>query len=213
MRAWIVGNGPSLSRTNLDKLIGETTFACNNIHLIYGQTRWRPTYYIRGEEAGYLEPEHWIDSMNIQMAGESEIWCNEWFQREHPGYKPTRKVNTIKSCAHYQRNFNDPASPHLWHMPVLCAFGSSVNVAVQIAVQLGYGPLYLVGCDLDYKNGKPNHFSSEYENGLEKDNMYQNSNALAAHMVAARSCPVPIYNATIGGVLEAFPRVEFESLF
>ena len=56
-RAFIVGNGPSLRNTNLDKLIGEVSFGCNNVHLIYKQTKWRPTHYIRGEEAGYLEPE------------------------------------------------------------------------------------------------------------------------------------------------------------
>jgi hypothetical protein len=36
-----------------------------------------------------------------------------------------------------------------------------------------------------------------------------NENMNQAHMVARRSSPVPIYNATLGGKLEVHPRVDF----
>ncbi|MFC2055928.1 hypothetical protein ACFLV7_16775 [Chloroflexota bacterium] len=44
-RCFVIGNGPSLSTTDLDQLRGEVTFACNKIYLAFNETDWRPTYY------------------------------------------------------------------------------------------------------------------------------------------------------------------------
>ena len=44
-RAFIIGSGPSLRVSDLDRLKDEITFACNKIYLAYDQTDWRPTYY------------------------------------------------------------------------------------------------------------------------------------------------------------------------
>jgi hypothetical protein len=44
-RAFILGNGPSLKISDLDRLRGEITFAANRIFLAYDQTLWRPTYW------------------------------------------------------------------------------------------------------------------------------------------------------------------------
>lgn len=54
MRAFVIGNGVSLKQMQLDKLIGETTFAMNRIDLLYepaldygiAGTSWRPTHYL-----------------------------------------------------------------------------------------------------------------------------------------------------------------------
>ena len=204
MRCFVIGNGPSLARTNLDKITGEPSFACNNIHLIYGQTKWRPTHYVRAEQSGFkIDVNYWQESIDVHLKLGCEMWCNHVFKAGGTDLTP---------CNHYNKHFNNPDCPHLWHLPMLCTFGSSVNVAVQIAVKLGYSPIYLVGCDLGYENNKPSHFDPKYEHGQEQDAFYANGDTLAAHMIAARSGH-PIYNATLGGLLEAFPRVEYESLF
>lgn len=44
-RAFIIGNGPSLCVSDLDRLKNEITFASNKIYLAFGDTDWRPTYY------------------------------------------------------------------------------------------------------------------------------------------------------------------------
>ena len=200
MRAFVVGNGSSLKHTNLEKLKREVSFACNNIHLIYPFTAWRPTHYVRAEEAGALREEDWGESVRVHLELGCEMWMNHMFGGSG---------NEIKTCSHYRRHFNEPDAPHLWHLPVLCTFGSSVNVAVQIAHKKGYSPIYLVGCDLD---NNMDHFSDNYRHGREQENRYAQMDALAAHLVASRS-GVDIQNATAGGSLEAFPRVEYESLF
>lgn len=211
-RCFVVGNGPSLKDTPLGKLEGEISYACNNVHLIYPSTSWRPTHYVRAESAYNLEPEHWLESMQVHLALGCEIHCNDFFFRPRFGLRQTEHVNYLRACNHYAKHYDHPASPHLWHLPVLCTFGSSVNVAVQLAVQEGYDEIYLVGCDLG-KDGEYNHFSLAYRHGREQENRYALMDTLAAHLIASRSSPVPIYNATYGGYLDVYPRVNFNDLF
>jgi hypothetical protein len=43
---FILGNGPSLQQTPLERLDDEYTIAMNKISKIYNKADWRPTYYI-----------------------------------------------------------------------------------------------------------------------------------------------------------------------
>ena len=46
-RVFIIGNGPSLSKTDLNLIKNEVSFAMNRISLIYDKNiDWRPTYYL-----------------------------------------------------------------------------------------------------------------------------------------------------------------------
>jgi hypothetical protein len=202
-RAFVLGNGKSLQRTNLDRLSGEVVFGCNNIHGIYPYTDMRVTHYVRAEEAGTLDESDWFESVKIHKELRCEMWVNEYFVNGK-----TEGVNKIKSCAHYKKHYNDANCPHLLHLPIFCTFGSSVNVAVQIAMMKEYSPIYLVGCDLD---SSMRHFSESYRHGKEQDNLFAKLDALYAHMIASRS-GYPIFNATVGGELEVYPRVDFESV-
>jgi len=216
MRAFVVGNGPSLKDTDLSLLAGEVSFATNNIHLIYPTTSWRPTHYVRAEQAGELDSDTWLESLLFHIESTTEIHCNLWYPKwlERKGYTVARqRLHVINSCAHYTTNFDSEYCPHMWHLPRLCSFGSSVNVAVQIAVQAGYSPIYLVGCDLGYRDNEPSHFDPNYEHGQEQPARLANLNTLVAHIIAKRSSPQPIFNATLGGELEVYERVEYAHLF
>jgi hypothetical protein len=41
---------------------------------------------------------------------------------------------------------------------------------------------------------------------------YANTDTLMGHIIAKRSSPVPIYNATKGGSLEVYERVSFDEV-
>lgn len=214
-RAFIIGNGPSLAHTPLELLQqhNEVSFAVNRIHLHYPKTAWRPTHYVRAEEASLKSAKKYHDEVRLHVEMGCEVWANLWFTKFTD---LGDKVNIIKSCWHYMNHFDEPNAPHMWHLPMICTFGSSVNVAIQIAVQQGRKPIYLVGCDLGYRDGQPCHFSPDYEKDIQEDlrpARYANLDTLTAHMAAARSSPVKIYNATIGGELEVYERVDFRSLF
>lgn len=207
---FVVGNGPSLRWTPLDKLKGEICFATNRINLIYPYTDWRPTHYVRAEQADIQAPETYYEDMRLHVDElQCEVFCNVWFVKNTDfGKRPN--VTILDACAHYQTNYDSEYCPHLWHLPRICTMGGSVNVAIQLAVQEGATEIILVGCDLGYKDGKPSHFDDQYETGLTlQAARYANMNALTAHIIAKRSSPVPIYNATLGGSLEVYERINY----
>jgi hypothetical protein len=216
-RAFVVGNGPSLNQTNLDLLRGEISFGVNRISNIYPKTSWRPTHYARAEEA-QVGSDPRVYSSDIQLHKElgCEIWANEYFIGHLNDVRLSGQYRQIRGCSHYNLHFDNQDCPHVYHMPRLCTFGSTVHVAIQIALSiLNVDTVYLVGTDLGYREGRVNHFDDNYTKGAGelREIRYTELDILAAHMVAARSYPGRIFNATIGGSLEVYPRVELESLF
>jgi len=121
------------------------------------------------------------------------------------------------------------------------ASNTVVGVAIQIAHYLGFGPIYLIGCDLGYKvldtveqegedkfnmgvgfdltstrDDDPNHFDPRY---FGKGRLWHAPNVKgmiehhASYRIALERVGAKIFNATVGGELEAYERVNFEDLF
>lgn len=135
-----------------------------------------------------------------------------WVAEHYTEIKDTHNVRRIKDCHHHLLNFDNPQLPDEWHFPQPCTFGGSVNWMMQRAVLDGYDELVLLGCDLMYKNKKQSHFHKEYEHGGEQPAFYASRNALYGHIQALnyirrRKLNVSVYNGTVGGLLEIWPRV------
>jgi hypothetical protein len=215
-RAFVIGNGPSLNNTNLELLIGETSFGVNGIAGIYPRTKWRPTHYVRAEEASTgSDPRVYNSDMQLHFELGCEIWANEFFLGSTTGIYKSGKWRQIRACSHYNLHFDNPNAPAFYHLPRLCTFGSSVNVAIQIALGImNIDTVYLVGCDMGYREGQVNHFDANYTNGVGemRDARYNELDILAAHMIAARTFQNRIFNATVGGSLEVYPRVRLEDI-
>ena len=225
MRVFVVGNGPSLNETPLELLRDEISWGVNRIHLIYPRTEWRPTHITFAEmTAGGAEwfPKIWESvkaNPQAKRYARDDAW---WWTDEMPD-----DVVRFNACTHHDLRHELPGEefdkvPDDWHFPQICKFGGSIPMTIQLAVQEGFDPVYLIGCDLGHKAGSSNHFDSNYgASSGAADNLNidartawkrRTANAMA-HALIARVSPVPIYNATVGGTLEAYPRVEFESLF
>ena len=217
-RAFIIGNGPSLSDTPLDLLIGETCFATNEIRLVYDRVKWRATHFICSLEEWDLNIpllyNWWWHNFVTHIEMPTKVYVNRGHNgrvaplmwRKHEG----AEVVPIAACGHFQNNFDEPEAPKEWHEG-LCSYGSTLHIAIQLA-EKEYSPLHLVGCDLGYEDGGENHMVDGYV-GDRVDYLrpakYSNGNCIAAHEAAKRSSKVPIYNATIGGELEVYERVDF----
>ena len=156
-----------------------------------------------------------------QMATRSSYYFCYYYIR--PFIESKRKENILYygDCGH--NNTNLPTS---WHLPEPCRFGGGITAALQLAVELGRNPIYLVGCDL-YKYRGPddvdiNHFHSDYvrykirkSTGEEVNppEAYDRLNKMLiqAHTVARDSAAragITIYNATVGGDLEVYERAD-----
>ena len=111
--------------------------------------------------------------------------------------------------------------------------------ALQLAVHLGFDEIYLIGCDTNYvvpdtvlkegndpklgkflftstKDDDPNHFCPEYFGQGRKWHNPQVHNMIWHYEMAHEATALygrHVYNATVGGKLEVFPRVDFEELF
>lgn len=198
-------------------MAGEASFGVNRIAGIYNRTKWRPTHYVRAEEAStYYDPTIYKSDIELHFGLGCEIWANEFFIRDTENIRNSGRYRQIRACAHYGIHFDNPACPASLHLPRLCTFGSSVNVAIQIALGLlEFDAVYLVGCDMGYKAGGVNHYDENYTEGLGelRDARYTELDILAAHMVCAREFPGRIFNATVGGSLEVYERVDYEGLF
>lgn len=217
-RAFVVGNGPSLNRTSLDLIKDEVSFGVNRVHLIYPRTAWRPTYWVLADRSNSTSYSQDINfhlhqdyacyvRADIPRGAEALMWA-----REYPNtFIPFPECDHIDSA-------RNPATA--WHMDMgYCKFGGSLAVAMQIAVKMRYTPLYLIGCDLGIQANRHNHFDPEY---VDPDcikppaDLVVNATLLAMHRIAREEAAkrgIEIFNATDGGVLEVYPRVEYERLF
>lgn len=208
---FVIGNGPSLSVTPLDDLAGVDSFAVNRINQIFPRFRWRPTYYVRTETPTIDAPEHWWTDIAEVVAEGIECYMPFW-DNSKIGPKPSN-VHWVNTCHHYKYLLGRDKSskiPHSWHLPLLCDYGSSLSTAIQLAVQKGYKVIFLLGCDLGYKDSGTSHFYQDNP-GYRISAELANRNILHAHEIAKRECEergVEIYNATIGGELEIYERVD-----
>lgn len=220
-RCFILGNGPSLTVEDLDKLKNEDTFAFNRIYYMFDKTDWRPTYYMCVDVGvlGMNLPS--IEQLNLPIIILSDI--------------ARKSVKTQSSNIHYIYDYSkfkvnrwgfDPPYISEDVSDHFCLCFTVTYDAIQLALYMGYSEIYLLGVDHNYSvraDAKGNITRDEsvkdYFDGLEKTAITaMNYEATTAAFEAARKyCDdkktSTIYNATRGGKLEAFERVDFDSLF
>lgn len=219
-RCFIIGNGPSLKAEDLDKLLcnQEITFAFNRIYHIFEQTEWRPTYYISQDQkmlAGCKEDVEKIDAgikfIPVEMG---------WYENIH--------INNVQTFHIVNRNIGEfPDFSEDVSREVINSL-TVVYTAIQFAVYMGIKEIYLIGVDHHFHtsiNDKgeivvdptaKDYFSEKYN--TDKDKLYiPNTDKSTLTFIAAKRYAdehgIYIYNATRGGKLEVFERVDFDLLF
>lgn len=217
-RWFVLGNGPSLNDTPLDKLIGENCVGMNRIHLVYDKTDWRPTIYVKTDHNPYLL-NLWAKETMLQI--NLGIKCYLWeqfrdgFPKTHPNYESLPvgigdfpNVTWIPRCKHHGvPSYSSGNRAFKWHLPEICSAYSGIGPAMQVAVLNGATEIYLLGCDLGYGREKGlDHFSTEYSLDNRKLGEFDINEVTEAHMLAKNSIDIPVYNATVGGDLEVWKR-------
>lgn len=192
-RVYLIGNGSSLTKTPLEKC--RPAIGVNKIGAIF-----TPDYYVKVD---YTEFDDGDWKSEVMPMVEKDIPCLlwDWFDVDAPN------VRKIPRCEHHGVPDGHKSSTKGWHQPFCTAY-NSISIMAQWAVQLGFNEIVLVGCDLNFTNGVDDHFMPYYtkvDGGyVERNNRF----ALAAHKLIKECCPVPVYNATIGGELEIYPRLD-----
>lgn len=201
-RIFLIGNGKSLNKTPLDLLKGEDTFALNAIDLIYDKTDWRPTYYFC-MDVNPNDRHRWQAIEN--NLGCKKVFLYDLWRDRFSG----DNITWLPRCKkHHPFPVYSQNAMQEWHLPTICTAHGSMNPMMQLAYTMGYDEIYLVGVDMFAS--KHDHFDERYPAFW----VWQERNKIEQHIheVAKKSCPIPIYNATVGGFLEVYPRVDIFKL-
>lgn len=213
-RCFIVATGPSLLPTDLETLYvnNEKCISMNRIYNIFGQTSWRPDYYM-------IEDALMIEDLSKEIAGLAI---------------PVKFVSSIPSSYWEQDGLHDSIKYQLLNLdhqgndlPFFssdiqkCIYGGSTvtYACIQLAAYMGFKEIYLLGVDFNYSDDlydENNHFSGYQSDGKVRLNAVYPERMKAAYERAkhyANTHGIKIYNATRGGKLEVFERIEFDKLF
>ena len=211
-RCFIVGNGPSLQMADLEKLRAnhEISFGVNQVYKAFEYTKWRPDYYCAADtyvvksfakQIGAFEGKYKFigNRCATSFAGIDDDnlffypFLFEYYEDEGPDFSENPNEGIF--------------------------FGNTVIYdCLQFAVYMGFTEIYLIGTDCNYQNqgGEGDYFIKDYNDSTKHPSNFLADKVFIAYRKAreyAEAHGIKIYNATRGGKLEEFERVDFDSLF
>jgi len=225
-RCFIVGNGPSLNKIDLNLLKKEYSFAVNGIFYKTDEMGYKPTFYVVEDQAVLRDN---LDRINDYI-------CDHSFFPSH--YKSRLNIRDDMNFVDLDLGFYREFHPY-YCKPRFSQDCSQVAYAgqsvtffnMQLAFHLGFDKVYLIGMDFSYdipdstiiegvkylsQGADPNHFHPDY---FGKGKVWHDPklDRVAMNFNLARKVYEEngreIINATVGGKLELFRRVDFTSLF
>ena len=208
-RCFIVATGPSQSIEDFNKLKGEITFSVNSIYTCFSDTDWRPTYYCVQDRVVYEKNCKGIDELKAAQRFISDS-IPQAYRKGDILYPTNERFHHCFNGYKFRIRFSDDSSK------VVFAANTIVYSAIQLAVYMGFSEIYLTGCDCNYTSPKK-HFNHDTNEKIEsKIKLDEIGNLMLASYRAAKKYtdthPVKIYNATRGGKLEIFPRVNLDDV-
>lgn len=241
-RCFIMGNGPSLNRTPLDKLEGEFVWGVNRCYLLFDRIQWRPSFYVAVDS---LVVPDIVDEINLlsQECTQTALFFPIRYYLD--GILKDRE-NIVWFREVSMEPFKNPNGYFSLNAARYVRTSNTVTItALQLAVYLGFNPIYLIGCDTDYSipegveargeavdpgtgewivgyellsatDNDPNHFDPRYFGRGSKWHAPNVRGMQFGYRVAKQVCDaqgIKVFNATTGGKLEVFPRVHYDGLF
>jgi 6-hydroxymethylpterin diphosphokinase MptE-like len=221
-RAFVVGNGSSLKRMDLTPLKGEHLITVNSFFRYAAGFGLTPLAHV------FLDPAY-----AKQLSGDlaqfaalrdpstlvfAHLEAREVVRRHLPDAYYLFTAGSIDA----NRNL-DISRP-------IPSLQTVTLAALLVALHLGFGPIYLIGCDMDYLSNVQSvsplkvtvpHFYDDEIEVVSSDfqtypdfvqaiwRMFEGYRRLHDLLAPGQA----IYNAGVGGLLDAFPRVDFKSLF
>lgn len=209
-RCFIVATGPSLTVEDLKKLENEKTIGMNSLCKIFEELGWETTYF-------GIQDHLVFDKIKGDLV---KIKSSKMFVGKHHFLKDIPEMST--ECCRYplnilNHNYTPTDLTAKFSGDCFKAVYDGYTIAyslVQIAVYMGFKEIYLIGTDCNYdKDVNKRHF---IETGVD-DHRFATAGErmIFAYEEAkkyADSHGVKIYNATRGGMLEVFPRVDLDEV-
>jgi len=212
-RCFIIGNGPSLKNTDLSKLKDEYTFGMNRIYLMFPELGFTTTYFASIND---LVIEQCADDIAALPIPKFIAWhSNRHFQRF-----PDNMIFLYTTYTGPQ--FVYDMTRRIWE-------GATVtNIALQLAFYMGFEQVILIGVDHNFTSkgdanktvvsdgDDPNHFDPRYfGKGFrwQLPDLDTSEVGYAMARKAYKKAGRQVLDATVGGKLTIFPKVDYTSLF
>ena len=215
-RAFIIGNGPSLKQTDLGKLRNEITFGMNRIYLAVPDLGFTTSYLCVTHD---LVIEQFVNDFLALQVPQFIAW------RSHRHYNPQLPINQLPTFVYTTYTgprFSTDVRRRVWE-------GATVtNLALQMAYHMGIEKAILIGVDHNFaskgdanktvvsEGDDPNHFMPNYFGKGVKWQLPDLDTSEVGYIMAREAYKKSgreILDATIGGKLTVFPKVEYNSLF
>ncbi len=212
-RCFILGNGPSLKQTDLTKLKNEYTFGMNRIYLAFDDMGFDTNYYVSVNDLVIEQCANEILDLKIPRfvswrAGKRWLTQQENLFFLYTTYTEPKFAKDIRN--------------RLWESATV------TYVALQIAYYMGFNEVILIGVDHNFETkGKanttiisegddPNHFHPGYFGkgfrwqlpDLEKSEVGYRMSKEAFEKDGRK-----VLDATIGGKLSIFEKIDYNKLF
>ncbi len=219
-RAFIIGNGPSLKNTPMQKLKGEITFGMNRIYLMFPELGFNTTYL---SVVNDLVIEQTASDLAALEIPKFLTWrSRRFFSPDQFTGSQSTNLPTFLYTAYDSPRFSPDVRGRVWE-------GATVTyVTLQLAFHMGISEAILIGVDHNYEaRGKPNttvvstgddpnHFDARYFGAgfrwqlpdLETSELAYGM-ARQAYSAAGRR----VVDATLGGKLTIFEKVDYNALF
>ena len=209
-RCFILGNGPSLKKTDLSPLKDEVTFGLNRIYLLFDEMQFTTTYHVTVNKLVIEQCAH-------EMAA---LLCPKfisWESRDLIDFTPDMAFLPRGGFG-----FQGDIVKGVWE-------GATVTyVALQIAYYMGFETVILVGVDHSYVTAgqphttviseadDPDHFDPRYFGKGFRWQLPDLETSELAYRIARyhyERANRRVVDATIGGNLNVFCKVDYYELF
>ncbi len=211
-RCVIIGNGPSLKHTDVSKIKNEFTFGMNRIYLAFPDWGFETSYFVSINDLV-------IEQCAADIRGLKMPKFLSW--HSHPHITPTDDLIFLHTT-YYDPKFSTDVRGRVWE-------GATVTyVTMQLAYYMGFEEVVLIGVDHSFKaKGEPNktvvsegddesHFDPKYFGKGFRWQLPDLDTSELAYLRARgayESAGRRIVDATVGGHLDVFPKVDFDSYF
>lgn len=221
---FVIGNGPSLCIDDLDKIysFGKISFASNMIFKCYEKTSWRPDYYFAIDGNIIRTTFNNVEILDFVSKNCKYMFsrCNGLLGEQIKNVSNLILFNSVYSNSEQQFDFSSDCAKQIY-------IGYTVTYAMlQMAIYMGFTKIYLLGMDhnasvergsdgsiIKHEGVKDHSEILGNYAGIGVGDFITTSRAYVAAKKYAEEHGVKIYNATRGGKLEVFERVNFDELF
>jgi hypothetical protein len=215
-RAFIIGNGPSLNKTDLTRLKDEFTIGLNRIYLMFPKLGFSTSCLVSVND---LVIEQSFQEMEALTIPKFLSWRSRRF------FAPSSVIPLLPIflyTTYESPKFATDARGRLWE-------GATVtNVALQLAYHMGFNEVILIGVDHNFaskgeankevvsQGDDPNHFSPGYFGKGFRWQLPDLDTSEVGYRLARQAFEKAgrrVIDATVGGELTVFPKADYNSLF